>query len=127
MFGDILSDEAAVLAGSIGMLPSASIGDARPSGVRGGLYEPVHGSAPDIAGQNKANPLGAIGSVAAMLEYSFGLKEEAAAPSRAPSRQRLRSGTRDRGPEADRPRRPSTTRGRATPCCAALDTVASAS
>jgi 3-isopropylmalate dehydrogenase len=79
MFGDILSDEGAVLAGSIGMLPSASIGDKRPSGAWVGLYEPVHGSAPDIAGQNKANPLGAIGSVAAMLEYSFGLKEEASA------------------------------------------------
>jgi len=79
MFGDILSDEGAVLAGSIGMLPSASIGDMRPSGAWVGLYEPVHGSAPDIAGQNKANPLGAIGSVAAMLGYSFGLKEEAAA------------------------------------------------
>src|SRR5207253_3130280 len=70
MFGDILSDEGAVLAGSIGMLPSASIGDKRPSGAWVGLYEPVHGSAPDIAGQNKANPFGAIGSVAAMLEYS---------------------------------------------------------
>jgi len=79
MFGDILSDEGAVLAGSIGMLPSASIGARKPSGAWVGLYEPVHGSAPDIAGQNKANPLGAIGSVAAMLEYSFGLKEEAAA------------------------------------------------
>jgi len=79
MFGDILSDEGAVLAGSIGMLPSASIGDRRPSGAWVGLYEPVHGSAPDIAGQNKANPLGAIGSVAAMLSYSFGLKEEASA------------------------------------------------
>jgi len=78
MFGDILSDEGAVLAGSIGMLPSASIGDRRPSGAWVGLYEPVHGSAPDIAGQNKANPLGAIGSVGAMLEYSFGLKQEAA-------------------------------------------------
>jgi 3-isopropylmalate dehydrogenase len=78
MFGDILSDEAAVLAGSIGMLPSASIGDRRPSGAWVGLYEPVHGSAPDIAGQNKANPLGAIGSAGAMLLYSFGLKEEAA-------------------------------------------------
>jgi 3-isopropylmalate dehydrogenase len=76
MFGDILSDEGAVLAGSIGMLPSASIGDQRPSGAWVGLYEPVHGSAPDIAGQNKANPLGAIGSVAALLAYSFGLKEE---------------------------------------------------
>jgi 3-isopropylmalate dehydrogenase len=79
MFGDILSDEGAVIAGSIGMLPSASIGDRRPSGAWVGLYEPVHGSAPDIAGQNKANPLGAIGSVAAMLSYSFGLKAEAAA------------------------------------------------
>ena len=79
MFGDILSDEGAVLAGSIGMLPSASIGDRKPSGAWVGLYEPVHGSAPDIAGQNKANPLGAIGSVAALLAYSFGLKEEAAA------------------------------------------------
>lgn len=77
MFGDILSDEGAVIAGSIGMLPSASIG------VSKGLYEPVHGSAPDIAGQNKANPLGAIGSVAAMLEYSFGLMEESKAVNRA--------------------------------------------
>jgi 3-isopropylmalate dehydrogenase len=83
MFGDILSDEGAVLAGSIGMLPSASIGDRRPSGAWVGLYEPVHGSAPDIAGQHKANPLGAIGSAAAMLEYSFGLKEEALAVEHA--------------------------------------------
>jgi 3-isopropylmalate dehydrogenase len=83
MFGDILSDEGAVLAGSIGMLPSASIGDRKPSGAWTGLYEPVHGSAPDIAGQNKANPLGAIGSVAAMLDYSFGLKEESEAVNRA--------------------------------------------
>jgi 3-isopropylmalate dehydrogenase len=77
MFGDILSDEGAVLAGSIGMLPSASLGE------RKGLYEPVHGSAPDIAGQNKANPLGAIGSAAAMLEYSFGLISEATAVNAA--------------------------------------------
>jgi 3-isopropylmalate dehydrogenase len=83
MFGDILSDEGAVLAGSIGMLPSASIGAKKASGVWTGLYEPVHGSAPDIAGQNKANPFGAIGSVAAMLEYSFGLTEEAAAVNHA--------------------------------------------
>src|SRR5882724_9590528 len=83
MFGDILSDEGAVLAGSIGMLPSASIGEAKRPGVWVGLYEPVHGSAPDIAGQNKANPLGAIGSVAAMLEYSFGLTKEAAAVNAA--------------------------------------------
>lgn len=83
MFGDILSDEGAVLAGSIGMLPSASLGAKKPNGVWTGLYEPVHGSAPDIAGQNKANPFGAIGSAAAMLEYSFGLMEEAQAVNRA--------------------------------------------
>ncbi len=76
-FGDILSDVGGVLAGSIGMLPSASIGSNK------GLYEPVHGSAPDIAGQNKANPFGAIGSVAAMLEYSFSLMKEAAAVNAA--------------------------------------------
>jgi len=86
MFGDILSDEGSVLAGSIGMLPSASIGEQKPNGTWTGLYEPVHGSAPDIAGQNKANPFGAIGSVAALLEYSFGLKEEAAAVNRAVER-----------------------------------------
>ena len=80
MFGDILSDEAAVLAGSIGMLPSASLGESK------GLYEPVHGSAPDIAGQNKANPLGAIGSAAAMLDYTFGLAKEAAAVNEAMGR-----------------------------------------
>ncbi len=83
LFGDILSDEGAVLAGSIGMLPSASIGAQKPSGAWTGLYEPVHGSAPDIAGQNKANPLGAIGSVAALLDYSFGLAAEARAVERA--------------------------------------------
>ncbi len=76
-FGDILSDVGGILAGSIGMLPSASLGDTK------GLYEPVHGSAPDIAGQNKANPLGAIGSVAAMLEYTFGLMKEANAVNEA--------------------------------------------
>lgn len=79
LFGDILSDEASVLAGSIGMLPSASLGDQLPTGAWRGLFEPVHGSAPDIAGQGKANPLAAIGSVAAMLHYSFGLAEEAKA------------------------------------------------
>jgi len=76
-FGDILSDVGGILAGSIGMLPSASLGETK------GLYEPVHGSAPDIAGQNKANPLGAIGSVAAMLEYTFGLMKEATAVNEA--------------------------------------------
>lgn len=77
MFGDILSDEASVLAGSIGLLPSASLGDRLPSGFRRGLYEPVHGSAPDIAGRGIANPLGTIGSVAALLRYTFGLEREA--------------------------------------------------
>jgi 3-isopropylmalate dehydrogenase len=76
-FGDILSDIGGILAGSIGMLPSASLGESK------GLYEPVHGSAPDIAGQNKANPFGAIGSVAAMLEYTFGLVKEANAVNEA--------------------------------------------
>ena len=71
MFGDILSDEAAVLVGSLGMLPSASVGGDI------GLYEPVHGAAPDIAGQGIANPLGAILSVAMMLELTFALQEEA--------------------------------------------------
>jgi 3-isopropylmalate dehydrogenase len=71
LFGDILSDEAAVLTGSLGMLPSASIGDGL------GLFEPVHGSAPDIAGKGIANPLGAIASAAMLLRY--GLKEAEAA------------------------------------------------
>jgi 3-isopropylmalate dehydrogenase len=72
LFGDILSDEAAVLAGSIGMLPSASLG------TQGSLYEPVHGSAPDIAGRDKANPLATILSVALMFRHAFGLKEAGA-------------------------------------------------
>ena len=72
LFGDILSDEAAVLAGSLGLLPSASLG----AGSRG-LYEPIHGSAPDIAGQSLANPIGCILSAALMLRYSFGLEREA--------------------------------------------------
>ncbi|MBQ9270456.1 MAG: 3-isopropylmalate dehydrogenase [Oscillospiraceae bacterium] len=72
MFGDILSDEASMVTGSIGLLPSASIGDTAP-----GLYEPIHGSAPDIAGQNKANPIATILSVAMMMRYSFQLPAEA--------------------------------------------------
>ena len=72
LFGDILSDEAAVLTGSLGMLPSASLGDSGP-----GLYEPVHGSAPDIAGQDMANPIGTILSVAMMLRYSLGNEDAA--------------------------------------------------
>lgn len=86
LFGDILSDVAAVLSGSIGMLASASIGDRRSSGLHAGLYEPVHGSAPDIAGRNIANPLGAIGSVAAMLAYTFDLHAEARAVDAAVDR-----------------------------------------
>lgn len=72
MFGDILSDEASMLTGSLGMLPSASLGDGSL-----GLYEPIHGSAPDIAGQDKANPIATIMSVAMMLRYSFNMKEAA--------------------------------------------------
>lgn len=72
MFGDILSDEASMITGSIGMLPSASLGE---GGL--GMYEPIHGSAPDIAGQNKANPIATVLSAAMMLRYSFGLEEEA--------------------------------------------------
>lgn len=78
MFGDILSDEASMVTGSIGLLPSASIGDTAP-----GLYEPIHGSAPDIAGQDKANPIATILSVAMMFRYSFHLEEEAYAVERA--------------------------------------------
>jgi 3-isopropylmalate dehydrogenase len=77
LFGDILTDEAAVLAGSIGLLPSAALGDAGPDGRRRGLYEPIHGSAPDIAGTGKANPVGAILSGALLLRHSLGLEEEA--------------------------------------------------
>jgi 3-isopropylmalate dehydrogenase len=77
IFGDILSDCAAMLTGSLGMLPSASLGEARADGSRPALYEPVHGSAPDIMGQNKANPLATILSVAMMLRYSFDMGREA--------------------------------------------------
>src|SRR6185503_20164658 len=73
LFGDVLSDEAAMLTGSIGMLPSASVGAGGP-----GMFEPVHGSAPDIAGTGKANPLAMLGSVAMMLRYGLGREEEAA-------------------------------------------------
>ncbi len=81
MFGDILSDEASVLAGSLGMLPSASLGEGTF-----GLYEPVHGSAPDIAGQGKANPIGQLLSAAMLLRYSLGLEAEAAALEAAVNR-----------------------------------------
>ena len=75
MIGDILSDLAGAITGSLGMLPSASLSDPDPDGKRSCLYEPVHGSAPDIAGQGIANPLGAIFCIGLMMEYSFGLPE----------------------------------------------------
>ncbi|MHA1597914.1 MAG: 3-isopropylmalate dehydrogenase [Alphaproteobacteria bacterium] len=78
LFGDILSDCAAMLTGSLGMLPSASLGEADESGRRRAMYEPVHGSAPDIAGENKANPLATILSYAMCLKYSFDMAEDAA-------------------------------------------------
>ena len=89
MFGDILTDEAAVLGGSMGMLASASLGgstaalNSRRRIRRVGLYEPIHGSAPDIAGQNKANPVAMVRSVALMFRYSLGLANEADAVERA--------------------------------------------
>ena len=76
-FGDILTDEASMLAGSMGMLPSASLGTRQTAYGLFGLYEPIHGSAPDIAGQDKANPIAAILTVAMMLRHSFNLKQEA--------------------------------------------------
>jgi len=78
MFGDILTDEASMLAGSLGLLPSASLGEGRR-----GIYEPIHGSAPDIAGRGIANPCGALLSVALLLRHSLGLSTEAAAVERA--------------------------------------------
>ena len=128
LFGDILSDEAAVLAGSLGMLPSASLGERRTEHGTFGLYEPIHGSAPDIAGQDKANPIGTILSAAMMLRLSLGRDDaadghrggRAAAPStsgwrtgdladpadpRRRPRRRRHDGVRDRG------RRTSSQRG----------------
>jgi 3-isopropylmalate dehydrogenase len=74
LFGDILSDEASQITGSIGMIPSASLGEGTC-----GLYEPIHGSAPDIAGQDKANPIGTVLAAAMLLRHSFGMEREAAA------------------------------------------------
>ena len=74
LFGDILSDEASMITGSIGMIPSSSLGE----GTRG-MYEPIHGSAPDIAGKNLANPIGTILSAAMMLKYSFDMDAESEA------------------------------------------------
>ena len=80
MFGDILSDEASMITGSIGMIPSSSLG-----ATACGLYEPIHGSAPDIAGQDKANPIGTILSAAMMLRFSFDMAKEADAIEQAVS------------------------------------------
>ena len=85
MFGDILTDEASMLAGSLGLLPSASLGDGTA-----GLYEPIHGSAPDIAGRGIANPYGTILSAAMLLRHSLGLEAEARR-SKARSRRPLRT------------------------------------
>ena len=90
LFGDILTDEAAALAGSLGLLPSASLGDGRR-----GVYEPIHGSAPDIAGHGVANPVGAILSAALLLRHSLGLEAEASAVESAVERV-LRHGPRSR-------------------------------
>ena len=87
MFGDILTDEAAMLSGSMGLLPSASLGEGRNrAGRPRGMYEPIHGSAPDIAGRDKANPLATILSAAMMLRYSFGLEDAAVKIERAVDR-----------------------------------------
>jgi 3-isopropylmalate dehydrogenase len=93
LFGDLLSDCAAMLTGSLGMLPSASLGAADAAGRRRALYEPVHGSAPDIAGKNVANPLASILSFAMMLRYSFDLGDEAELVENA-VRETLASGVR---------------------------------
>jgi 3-isopropylmalate dehydrogenase len=91
MFGDILTDEATMLAGSMGLLPSASLGD----GSGPGLYEPIHGSAPDIAGQGVANPCGTLLSAAMLLRYSCGA-EEAARRVEAAVTDALKAGARTR-------------------------------
>jgi 3-isopropylmalate dehydrogenase len=93
LFGDLLSDCAAMLTGSLGMLPSASMGAPDSSGRRKALYEPVHGSAPDIAGKDLANPLASLLSFAMMLRYSFDMPEEADMVERA-VRQALETGAR---------------------------------
>jgi 3-isopropylmalate dehydrogenase len=108
MFGDILTDEASVLAGSIGLLPSASLGASIERDGREetpGLYEPIHGSAPDIAGQGIANPIGTIASVAMMLRHSLALPREAQLVESA-VREAIDAGalTADVAPKGARPR-----------------------
>jgi 3-isopropylmalate dehydrogenase len=83
LFGDVLSDAAAMLTGSLGMLPSASLGAPDAKGRRPALYEPVHGSAPDIAGQGVANPIATIASFGMALRYSFAMAAEADMVDRA--------------------------------------------
>ena len=78
IFGDLLSDLASMLTGSLGMLPSATLGAVQESGKRHALYEPIHGSAPDIAGKGIANPLAQLLSFAMLLRFSFGMDEDAA-------------------------------------------------
>jgi 3-isopropylmalate dehydrogenase len=95
LFGDILSDEAAVISGSLGLLPSASLGTRRTAHGRHGLYEPIHGSAPDIAGQDIANPLGTILSAAMMLRWSLG-QDAAAGVVEAAVSEALNDGIRTR-------------------------------
>src|SRR5207247_11134321 len=85
LFGDILSDEAAVLAGSLGMLPSASLGERKTAHGTFGLYEPIHGSAPDIAGRDIANPIGTILSAAMLVRLSLAREDATAAIERAVS------------------------------------------
>ena len=116
LFGDMLSDVAAMLTGSLGMLPSASLGDVDPkSGRRKALYEPVHGSAPDIAGKGIANPIAMIGSFGMALRYSFGLHAAAdrldaaiagvlaaGLPNRRHPRRRRRDGVDERNGRRDR-------------------------
>jgi 3-isopropylmalate dehydrogenase len=83
IFGDILSDLASMATGSLGMLPSATLGAVQSSGKRHALYEPIHGSAPDIAGKGVANPIAQILSFAMLLRYSFGMDEDAGLIERA--------------------------------------------
>ena len=110
LFGDILSDEAAVIAGSLGLLPSASLGTRETAHGRHGLYEPIHGSAPDIAGQDLANPLGTILSAAMMLRWSLG-QPRGRGRDRGGGRRRARRRLPDPRPAAGRRRG----RGRADP------------
>jgi 3-isopropylmalate dehydrogenase len=120
LFGDILSDAAAMLTGSLGMLPSASLGSPMANGRPKALYEPVHGSAPDIAGQGKANPIACILSFAMALRYSFDLGDEAARLERAVE-QVLADGTRTADLMAEDGATPASTSQMGDAIIAALD------